>query len=108
MVSVRLGARETMRCTGCGTRTVRPASSTKSLYAGAAAGLAVGDCACSAGHKNVALNKSAAIALGAAVFLRASFRVGTKPRWQKQICKKQKSPTRHPGAFGAASSREKR
>src|SRR5580704_16656657 len=97
MVSVRLGARETMRCTGCGTRTVRPASSTKSLYAGAAAGLAVGDCAANAGHKKVAPTKSAAVALLAAIFLRASLRVGTKPRWRKQISYKQKSPARHPG-----------
>src|SRR5713226_7066858 len=33
MVSVRLGARETMRRTGCGMWTVRPVSSVKSLKA---------------------------------------------------------------------------
>src|SRR5260370_22403489 len=102
MASGQLGARETIRRPGLGTRTLRPTSSVTSRKAGAPEETVGALCA----REGAAQDKKAARAAQAALLRRGQTSMFMNLPRPEILCNNTKSPTRHPAACDIPLSRE--
>src|SRR6266849_6113320 len=96
MVSVRLGAKETMRRTGCGMRTLRPVSSTTSRKAGGSGEEWVALCGCGGA---AAQEKTARAARASVRSREGSVVFKNPPRFRREFLLETKKPRETPGGF---------
>src|SRR6516165_7218026 len=107
MVSVRLGAKETMRRTGCGMRTLRPVSSLTSRKTGGSLG--EGMAAVCARDRAAAQEKTTKVAQATTARRDGGNFLKQYPHDAgDNLSSKRKSPARRQGASGFALSREER